>query len=117
MTTNQVLEWAPFTLKPDVDEAALLQVSERMQRDFLMGQQGFVRRELIKGAEGVYTDLVWWESFAASQAAMKRAAASPAVKLYLGVMDFSAGDPRDGVSMFGIVGAYRPAPQLLALAI
>ena len=49
MATNQVIEWAPFTLKPGVDEATLLQVSERMQRDFLLGQQGFVRRELIKG--------------------------------------------------------------------
>ena len=94
-----------------------MQVSERMQRDFLLGQKGFVRRELIKGAEGAYTDLVWWESFAASQVAMKKAAASPAVKAYLGVMDFSAGDPRDAVSLFGVVGAYRPAPRLLALAI
>jgi len=71
MTTKQVLEFSPFRLKPGVDEATLLQASERMQCDFLSGQEGFVRRELIKGAEGAYTDLVWWESFAASQTAMK----------------------------------------------
>jgi hypothetical protein len=117
MTTNHVLECSPFRLKPGVEEAALLQISERMQRDFLSCQDGFVRRELIKGAEGAYTDLVWWDSFAASQAAMKKAACSPAVKAYLAVMDFSAGDPRDAVSLFGVVGAYRPAPRVLALAI
>jgi hypothetical protein len=117
MTTNQVLEWSPFRLKQGTDEATLLQVSERLQRDFLANQDGFVRRELIKGAEGAYTDLVWWDSFAASQAAMRKAACSPAVKAYLAVMDFSAGDPRDAVSLFGLVGAYRPAPRLFALAI
>jgi hypothetical protein len=115
--TDQVLEWAPFRLKPGVDEATLLHASEPMQRDFLSSQNGFVRRELIQGAEGAYTDLVWWESFAVSQVAMKKAAASPAVKAYLAVMDFSAGDPREAVSLFGVVGAYRPAPRLLALAI
>ena len=117
MTTNRVLEWSPFRLKPGVDEVTLLQLSERMQRDFLSAQDGFMRRELIKGAEGAYTDLVWWESFAASQAAVRKAAASPAVRAYLAVMDFSAGDPRDAVSLFGVVGAYRPAPRVLALAI
>lgn len=117
MTTNHVLEWSPFRLKPGVEEATLLQISERMQRDFLSNQDGFVRRELIKGAEGAYTDLVWWESFASSQAAMKKAACSPAVKAYLAVMDFSTGDPRDSVTLFGVVGAYRPAPRVLALAI
>ena len=117
MTTNQVLESSPFRLKPGVDEATLLHASERMQRDFLSSQQGFVRRELIKGAEGSYTDLVWWESFAASQAAMKKAVSSHAVSAYLSVMDSSAGDPRDAVSLFSIAGSYRPAPRLLALAI
>jgi hypothetical protein len=117
MTTSHILEWSPFRLKPGVEEAALLQASERMQRDFLSNQDGFVRRELIKGAEGAYTDLVWWDSFAASQAAMKKAASSPAVKAYLTVMNFSAGDPRDAVSLFGVVGSYRPAPRVLALAI
>jgi hypothetical protein len=117
MTTNHVLESSPFRLKPGIDEASLLQASERMQRDFLSNQSGFVGRELIKGAEGAYTDLVWWESFAASQAAMKKAASSPTVRAYLAVMDFSAGDPRDAVSMFSIAGSYRPAPRLVALAI
>ena len=71
--TDQVLEWAPFRLRSGVDEAALLESSERLQRDFLAYQEGFVRRELIKGAEGSYIDLIWWSSFAASQSAMKNA--------------------------------------------
>ena len=115
--TDQVLEWAPFRLKPGVEEATLLDASERLQRDFLVRQDGFMRRELIKGAEGAYVDLVWWESFAASQAAMKKAASSPACRAYFATMDCSDGDPGDGVLLFSIVGSYRPAARLLALAI
>jgi hypothetical protein len=114
---DQVLEWAPFRLKSGVDEATLLETSERLQRDFLARQQGFVRRELIKGAEGAYTDLVWWESFAASQAAMKNAARSPACKAYASLMDCSDRDPRHDVLLFDVVGDYRPKARLLALAV
>jgi len=115
--TDQILEWAPFRLKDGVTEAILLESSERLQRDFLAHQEGFVRRELIKGAEGAYIDLVWWGSFAASQAAMKNAAGSPACRGYAALMDCSNCDPRDEVLLFDIVGNYRPAARLLALAI
>jgi hypothetical protein len=114
---DQVLEWAPFRLKPGVDEAALLEASGRLQRDFLAHQDGFMRRELINGAEGAFVDLVWWSSFAASQAAMKKAAGSPACKAYVALMDCSERDPGDDVLLFGVVKAYRPAARLLALAI
>jgi hypothetical protein len=115
--SNQVVEWAPFRLKPGVDETALLSASERMQHDFLARQEGFVRRELIERAQGSYVDLVWWDSFAASQIAMRKAAASPACKAYASLMDAGDGDPRDHVQLFGIVGSYRPSARLLALAI
>ena len=115
--TNHVLEWAPFRLKAGVDEVTLLEASERLQRDFLARQDGFVRRELIEGAEGAYVDLVWWDSFAASQGAMKKAAASAACSAYFALMDRDDGNPRDEVLLFSIVGSYRPAARLLALAI
>ena len=115
--TDQVLEWAPFQLKVGVDEAVLLAASERVQHDFLARQPGFVRRELIKGAEGAYVDLVWWESFPASQAAAKKAASSPACRAYFAMMDADRGNPGDSVLLYSVVGAYRPTARLLALAI
>ena len=115
--TDQVVEWAPFRLKQGLDEATLLQASERMQRDFLARQDGFVRRELIKGAEGAYIDLVWWDSFAASQAAMKNAASSTAYRSYFTLMDRTNGDPRDHVVIYSVEGSYRPPARLLALAV
>ena len=115
--TDQVLEWAPFRLREGVDETTLLRASERLQRDFLARQEGFLRRELIKGAEGSYVDLVWWESFAVSQAAMRRAASSPAHQAYLALTDGANGNPRDHVLLYSIEGSYRPAARLFALAI
>jgi hypothetical protein len=58
-----------------------------------------------------------WESFAASQAAMKNAARSPVCKAYFALMDCNDRDPRDEVLLFSIVGSYRPAARFLALAI
>jgi hypothetical protein len=104
--TNQILEWAPFRLRPGVDEAELLQISEQLQRDFLLRQPGFLRRELIKGSERGYVDLVWWDSFASAQAAAKQAAESRACKAYLALMDVHHGDPNDSVLLYDIVGAY-----------
>ncbi len=75
-----------------------------------------MRRELITG-QGRLCDLVWWNSFAASQAAMKKAAGSPACKAYVALMDCSERDPGDDVLLFGVVKAYRPGARLPALAI
>jgi hypothetical protein len=115
--TGQVLEWAPYRLKQGIDEATLLEASERLQRDFLARQEGFVRRELIKGAEGAYIDLTWWSSFAASQAAVKSAACSMAWRGYFMLMDRTTGDPRDHVLLYSVEGSFRPAARLLALAV
>src|SRR5262245_22966427 len=114
---DHILEWAPFRLRAGADEAALLHASERLQREFLTHQEGFLRRELIKGAERSYVDLVWWESFAVSQAAMKKAASSPACKSYFALMECSAGDPSHDVLLYSVTASYRPSARLLALAI
>ena len=99
--TDQVLEWAPFRLKEASTRPRLWKRPSGLQRDFLAHQEGFVRRELINQAEGAYVDLVWWSSFAASQAAMKQANGSPACRAYIALMDCSDRDPGDEVSCSG----------------
>ena len=104
---DHVLEWAPFRLKADFEEPALLAASERMQREFFSRQKGFVRRELIKGAERDYIDLLWWESFPAAQVAMKNAAHSAACQAYFAMMDNANGSPGDYVQLYEVMGTYR----------
>ena len=53
-----VVEWAPFRVAPGVSESAILAESEAFQRDFLAGQHGFIRRELLVGPDGQWVDHV-----------------------------------------------------------
>lgn len=103
---GKVLEWAPFRLRPGADEAALLAASERLQADFLARQEGFLRRQLVKGTDGAYVDLVWWRSMAAAEAAMRKAAESAVCAAYFTLMDADHDKPGEGVLHFQEVGRY-----------
>jgi hypothetical protein len=91
------IEWAPFTLVNATDEARLLSASDALQRDFLSKQPGFVRRELLKGRDGQWVDLVYWESDEAAAEAMRRATGSVVCTEYFQLMvgadlpDFGSG--------------------------
>jgi len=51
MGKSVTLEWAPFSLKEGVSEAEILKASENLQTEFLCQQKGFIRRELLRGAD------------------------------------------------------------------
>ena len=81
-----VIEWAPFRAASGVSDAALLAESDALQRGFLVGQRGFVRRELLRGEDGQWIDLVYWEDQASADEAMRAANASPACSRYFQLM-------------------------------
>jgi hypothetical protein len=83
---EMVIEWAPFRLAPGIGEDRLLEVSEALQRDFLQGRPGFVRRELLRGADGHWVDLLYWRDEASAHAVMEDIAASPACQAYFSLM-------------------------------
>jgi hypothetical protein len=102
-----VVEWAPFRLKPGIDEATLLDRSARLQEEFLSHQQGFVRRELLKGDDGGWVDLVYWTDQASADAIMSALGNSAAAGAYFALMiGADAADPAGGVSHFRQVRAY-----------
>ncbi len=88
-----VVEWAPFRLASGIDEAALLEASEALQRDFLQRQPGFLRRELLRGADGQWVDLVHWRDEPSASAAMRAAGSSPVCHTYFHLME--GGDNMD----------------------
>ena len=81
-----VVEWAPFQLRAGAGEAELLAASEALQHDFLQHQPGFVRRELLRGADGGWVDLVLWQDEPSAMAAMQAAGASPVCHAYFHLM-------------------------------
>jgi hypothetical protein len=101
------IEWAPFRVLAGVTEQELLDASQALQDDFLAKQPGFLRRELLKGAAGQWADLVYWESHALAQAAMKAASDSAVCATYFKLLE--AADPNNpelGVLHFAVTRSY-----------
>ena len=92
-----VVEWAPFRLAAGADEAALLAASATLQREFLERQPGYVRRELLRGDDGGWVDVIVWRDDASAAAAMQAAMESTTCRAYFrlmqggGEMDAGAG--------------------------
>ncbi|MGH2626947.1 MAG: hypothetical protein ACRDHY_09895 [Anaerolineales bacterium] len=106
--TPGVIEWAPFRLADGVSEDRLLAASRELQDAFLARQLGFVRRELLRGKDGEWVDLVEWTDRPSAEAVTKAAAASPACLSYFRLMvGGSEVDPANGVSHFDRVAAYE----------
>src|SRR5688500_8767455 len=96
-----VVEWAPFRLRAGVDEAEFLRASDEFQETFVRRQRGFVRRELLKGTDGQWVDLVVWADQAAADAVMPAAMEEPACHMYFQYMPpFDRNDPGAGVLRF-----------------
>lgn len=101
------IEWAPFRLKPGVTDDVLLRASAALQDDFVARQPGFVRRELLRGPDGQWVDLVVWESREAALAIMDAVAASPVCSAYFALMEGAEhADPGAGVTHFERVRHY-----------
>ena len=86
MPTDMTIEWAPFTVAEGVDEATLYAASTALQQEFLSQQLGFIRRELLKGTDNQWCDLVYWESRAAADQASQNASNSPVCYRYFTLM-------------------------------
>jgi hypothetical protein len=109
MTANNVVvEWAPFELVAGTNKAVLLQASAALQQDFLARQPGFIRRELLRGKENQWVDLVYWKSMEAAVQAAHNAAASPVCYAYFQLMVAADhNDPAAGVLHFEQMKTYQ----------
>ena len=104
------VEWAPFTLADGAEEERLLRASEALQKDFLGRQAGFIRRELLRGPNGQWVDIVHWESAEAAESAMRNVAESPVCQEYFHLMKAADhNDPAGGVTLFALRRSYERA--------
>ena len=84
--TRVVVEWAPFRLKEDVDEAELMKASRAVQAQFLSKQEGLLRRELLKGEGGRWVDIAYWKTHEAADRAAERFWENPVCLAYAQLM-------------------------------
>ena len=107
VTDTVVIEWAPFRLADGVSETELLGASDALQAGFLANQPGFLRRDLLRGPDGQWVDLVYWADAASAERAMPIAMESSVCLEYFRFMA-SAPDanPEAGVLHFARLKAY-----------
>ncbi len=104
---NVVIEWAPFVAKEGVSDEELLEASKTIQTEFLEKQEGYIKRELFKGEDKQWVDLVYWESYEAAQKATQGAAQSKACLDYFGRMvDVNHEDPGESVFHYHQMAAW-----------
>lgn len=80
------VEWAPFSLKNGITHDQLKQVSERLVKEFLIHQPGFIKKELLKQDNHSYVDLVYWQSEEAAKSAFERSQESDVANEYFALM-------------------------------
>lgn len=83
---NPTIEFAPFALAEGVDEATLFAAADALHKEFLSRQKGFIRRDLVRVADGRWADVIYWESRESVEQAMQTAPQNPAALRYFQLM-------------------------------
>lgn len=82
-----IVETAWFKTKPGVIEKAFLAASKKAHDGYLASCKGFIHRELIKGEDGQWVDVVHFESAADADRAAKGFPKSPEAKDFEAAID------------------------------
>jgi hypothetical protein len=85
-----IVEISQFRLVPGSDERAFVEAAEETQSAFLARQEGFVSRDLLRGEDGSWMDVVRFADAEAAQAAFQAFAGHPSVKTFESMLDPSA---------------------------
>jgi len=75
-------------LKAGVEESAFLQAADAVMPD-ARAMSGFIRREVLKGADGQWVDIIHWESLADAQCAAEAFANLPRGQALVDMVDLT----------------------------
>jgi hypothetical protein len=99
MCTSTYIQLVAIRLKDGVDEKTLLDASDAFQRGFVGKQKGIVRRLLLKGKDGGYADLVFFESKEAADQVARAEETSQECLEFFRIMEA----PDEGVPDMGVL--------------
>ncbi|MDQ2692474.1 MAG: hypothetical protein M3Y68_10615 [Chloroflexota bacterium] len=106
-TNGQIIEFAPFTLAEGVDEPTLFAASDALHTEFLSRQSGFIRRDLLKTGDGIWADIIYWDSRESVEHALQQAPSNPAALQYFQLMaNTSQEDTNGGMILLSIAKSY-----------
>lgn len=84
--SQPTLEVVLFRAKAGVSDAQVLHSSAQIQR-WLENAQGYLKREVSKGDDGQWVDIVHWRSLAEAQQAAQQLMADPAAADLMSFID------------------------------
>jgi hypothetical protein len=85
-TEELTIEWAPFEVSHNVTDEQFIKSAQTLEAEFLQKQDGYIRRELLKGKNNQWVDLVYWASQEDAEAAVQAANMSDACMQYFSLM-------------------------------
>lgn len=97
---------APIKLASGKTETDLLEASNRFQEKFVSRQQGVLRRELVRTAEGEYLDIVQFRSMDDAEKVIEAERTSPDCMEFFSVMDLSEADMDAEMPMYRSLATY-----------
>ena len=108
MNKNPYIQLAPIKLQGGVDEKTLLAASDVFQTSFVDKQRGIIKRLLLKGKDGNYADLVFFESKDAADRVAEAEQASQECLEFFKIMEMPDENlPDMGVLSFEHVKTYE----------
>ncbi len=108
MDKKMYVQIAPIQLKEGIDENTLLEASDTFQVNFVNKQTGIISRDLLKGKDGNYVDLVFFESKEDADRIAKIEETSPACFEFFTIMEAPDESlPDMGILSFEHIKTYR----------
>ena len=97
---------APIKLASGKTETELLEASGRFQENFVKRQQGVLRRELVRTAEGEYLDIVQFRSKDDADKVIEAERTSPDCMEFFSMMDLTGVDMDAEMPMYRSLATY-----------
>jgi heme-degrading monooxygenase HmoA len=82
-----IVELAQFKLADGVDEQSFLRAADAVQEDFLRKQDGYIDRELLKGEDNQWLDILHWSSLEEAQQASEAMLQAPSAAGFMQAID------------------------------
>lgn len=109
------IQLAPGKIKTGISEAAILKASDAFDRDFVRHQEGILKRILMRGKDGTYADLVFFESKeAAERVAQVEQMGHPACLEFFQLWEMDASKPDMGILSFEPMKTYESSENRLS---
>ena len=87
---NRIAEIAQFKLVAGTSDEDFLQEAEAVQKNFLEKQSGYINRELLKDKDGLWMDILHWNSMEEAQKAAEVMMSDPATQGFMQKIDPSS---------------------------